>query len=77
MKRKKASGADDIPPGMLKDANEILSKPLAFIINLSLQTSIVPQDWKVAKITPLFKSGDSSLESNYRPISNLLVISKI
>ena len=74
LKRKKASGADDIPPGLLKDASSVLAEPLAFIINLSLRTGTVPSDWKVAKVIPLYKSGDSALESNYRQISGIIEI---
>ncbi|XP_057299458.1 uncharacterized protein LOC130630077 [Hydractinia symbiolongicarpus] len=77
LKRKKATGADDIPPGVLKDAATLLSQPLAFIINLSLRTSTIPSDWKIAKVTPLFKGGNSSEETNYRPISVLPIVSKI
>jgi hypothetical protein len=62
---------------MLKDAASTLAEPLSFIINLSLRTSSVPLDWKSAKIIPLHKSGDTTLESNYRPISILPVVSKI
>ena len=38
---------------------------------------IVPDDWKQAKIIPLYKSGRKDDPSNYRPISILSVISKI
>ena len=77
LKRDKATGIDDLPPGMLKDCALLISKPLCHIINLSIKTSTVPTIWKVAKITPTFKSGNSSLPENYRPISVLPVLSKI
>ena len=47
------------------------------ICNLSLQTSKFPSDWKQARVTPIFKSGDKSDVYNYRPISVLPVVSKI
>ena len=77
LKRKKATGADDVPPGILKDAASSVAKPLAHIINLSLNSSSVPSDWKVAKVIPLHKKGDKSLPSNYRPISVFPICSKI
>ena len=62
---------------MLKDAATIITKPLAYIINLSLQSGSVPIEWKAAKIIPLFKSGSMVELDNYRPISILPVLSKI
>jgi hypothetical protein len=51
--------------------------PLTHIINLSLATGVVPQKMKIAKVIPIFKSGDRTLFTNYRPISILPVYSKI
>ena len=77
VKRKKASGLDNFPPGMLNDAALVLIKPLTFIINLSLETGVVPSEWKVAKVIPLYKSGSLAEIDNYRPISILPTLSKI
>eukprot|EP00794_Sanderia_malayensis_P015479 gene15479-17059_t len=77
LKRMKAAGIDNLPPGMLIDAAPILAKPLTYLINLSLKTGIVPTDWKVAKVIPLHKSGFHSTIDNYRPISVLPTLSKI
>jgi hypothetical protein len=49
---------------------------LAHIVNLSLKSGIVPDQLKIARVLPLFKSGDNML-SNYRPISVLPIFSKI
>lgn len=51
--------------------------PLAFILNLSLKQSIFPNKLKIADIRPIFKSGDKTNMSNYRPISTLSNYSKI
>ena len=77
LKRKKASGLDNFPPGLLKDAAYVLTTPLTFIINLSLKTKVVPSEWKVAKVIPLYKSGSLAEIDNYRPISILPTLSKI
>ena len=44
---------------------------------LSLATGSFPSEWKCARITPIFKSSDSSLPQNYRPISILPIVSKL
>ena len=54
-----------------------ISAPLARVINNSFSQGIVPDSTKVAKVLPLFKSGDQTLLSNYRPISLLPSFSKI
>ena len=77
LRRKKATGLDNFPPGLLKDVASVIVKPLAFVINLSLETGSVPAEWKVAKVIPLFKSGSSAEIDNYRPISILPILSKI
>ena len=60
---------------MLKDAATIITKLLAYIMNLSLQSGSVPMEWKAAKIIPLFKRGSMVELDNYRPISILPVLS--
>ena len=54
-----------------------LSEPLAFILNLSLSSSIFPDKLKVARVVPIFKKGEKCNPGNYRPISILPVISKL
>lgn len=40
LKRNKATGADELPPGMLKDIREYVADPLCYILNLSVKTSM-------------------------------------
>ena len=47
------------------------------MFNTSIETSQFPNLWKLARITPIFKGGDRSDKSNYRPISILPVISRL
>jgi len=54
-----------------------ISGPLSEIVNLSLFTGIVPDKMKIAKVIPLFKSGDNNVYKNYRPVSVLPSLSKI
>ena len=77
LQRNKSSGIDELPPNLLKDTAEEISKPLAFIINKSLSIGTVPNLWKTSKVTPLHKSDSKSDFNNYRPISVLPCLSKI
>ena len=57
-------GLDDLPPGLIKDSAELISAPLAHLINLSLKTGILLNDWKTAKVIPTHKSGSYSDPDN-------------
>ena len=61
----------------MKLALPYIENSLAFLFNTSFETSQFPDSWKVARITPIFKGGDRTEKSNYRPISVLPVISKL
>ena len=65
LKRSRAAGIDNLPPGMLKDASPILAKPFTYIINLSLSSGSFPSDWKQAKVIPIHKSGSKKDLDNY------------
>ena len=54
----------DIPNKLVRLASKTLSKPFAFIFNKSISTGIVPDVFKVSKVTPVFKSGTLSDPSN-------------
>ena len=77
MQNSKSPGLDQFNVRLLKLAGPYLSNCLAHICNLSLSGSTFPDEWKKAKVTPIFKSGDKSDVGNYRPISVLPIVSKI
>ena len=56
---------------MLKTCSNYYVKPLTYIINKSLAEGIFPNELKLARVVPIFKTGDPSSISNYRPISVL------
>ncbi|XP_065667720.1 uncharacterized protein LOC136088011 [Hydra vulgaris] len=74
LKPNKSSGADDV-------SSIVIIKPISFIkiplFNLSLKHGVFPENLKCAKVTPIYKTGDPSDVSNYRPISILTCFSKI
>ena len=57
LKSGKVPGPDGVPTNLVKDAAKFIAKPLATIFNASLAKGIVPDVWKLAKITPIFKTG--------------------
>ena len=74
MKNNKSPGVDGIPPKLLKEIVEQISKPHAKLFNLSLEEGIVPSEWKEANIMPLFKKGSRNKPENYRPVSLTSVV---
>jgi hypothetical protein len=77
LKNKKSAGHDGVIARVVKCAITSIVNPLCAIINCSFDTGIVPDDIKVAKIVPVYKSGPKDIFSNYRPISILPFFSKL
>ena len=73
----KASGSDGISGQMLKLCDSSVVVPLKIIFKNVLDTSVYPDMWKVADVTPIFKKEDKQLVKNYRPISLLPICGKI
>ncbi|XP_055604868.1 uncharacterized protein LOC129753091 [Uranotaenia lowii] len=73
----KSPGADNITVDTLKTHHLALSDILTDIFNEIVGTGVYPDALKLARVTPIFKSGDNSDVSNYRPISTLSVLNKI
>ena len=74
---KKSSGYDEIPPKLVKNISKHIVKPLTYIYNQSFLTGVIPNDLKIALVTPVFKANDKEEFNNYRPISVLSCFSKI
>ena len=70
-------GWDEIPTFLLKICSNFYVKPLTYLINKSIEEGIFPNELKLARVVPIFKSGDPSSIWNYRPISVLSCFSKI
>lgn len=73
----KGAGLDKIPGKLLKEAAYIISGSLCNLFNYSIHTSVFPDDWKLARVTPIYKNETKENVNNYRPISVLSCISKI
>ena len=73
----KSSGIDEIASKLCKDAFLVLQDHITHLFNCSLRKGIFPNDWKTAKVIPLFKGGDKESVNNYRPVSLLPLPGKI
>ena len=72
-----SSGWDGISASVLKTTYTSFIEPLTHVLNISITRGVFPNELKVARVVPLFKSGDPMIFSNYRPVSVLPVFSKI
>ena len=77
LKQHKAPGPDLILNRLLKETAEDIAPTLTLLFQASIKQSKVPSEWKHAHLSPIFKKGDRSLPSNYRPISLTRVCSKL
>ena len=77
LQRLKSAGFDNLPPRLLNESAEEISSLLCYIINRSMNTGVFPSSWKIAKVTPVYKSGSVKEIENYRPVSILSVVSKV
>ena len=77
LKVSKATGSDGIPGFLLKLTADIIAPSLTSLFNKSLKSGIFPSCMKIADITPLPKTGDRTLPTNYRPVSLLPILSKL
>ena len=67
----KAAGVDKLSGRFLRDGANILAKPISTLCNLSISQGVFPNACKLAKLKPIFKKGEKTDPSNYRPISLL------
>ena len=73
----KSPGPDNIHPRVLKELAACLAKPLLIIFKTSLRTGRLPREWKLAKVSAVFKKGAKKDCNNYRPISLTCIICKV
>ena len=70
-------GSLDIPNKLIKIASEPLSIPFTYIYNQSIAYGIVPDVFKISRVTPIYKSSEVTDTGNYRPIATLSSFSKV
>ena len=74
---KNCEGEDRIPQRIMIDGIEVLLAPLTALFKRIYEQKEIPEQWKLAKITPVHKKGNKNDVTNYRPIANLCSASKI
>jgi hypothetical protein len=77
LKHKNTVDYDDINQNIIIRSAPYISEILCAIVNASFKTGTVPDELKIAKVIPIYKNGDKSLMTNYRPISILPILSKV
>ena len=65
----KATGLDGISVHLLKLTSDAIVDILTCVLNFSIETNNFENDWKRARVSPIFKSGDEHMVNNYRPVS--------
>ena len=74
---KTSSGHDNLSNIMLKQIKDSITYPLTIISNHSITEGEFPNGMKAADVSPLYKSKEKHMVTNYRPISLLITMSKI
>ncbi len=76
----KSQGPDQLHPRLLFEARHQLSRPLYLIFKKSLDTGVLPSEWKEANITPIYKNKGNKHEAtncHHRPVNLTSVICKL
>ena len=72
-----APGPDGIRPAFLQQTKEEIAGPLRMIFEKSLEERRIPEDWRTANITPIYKKGKKTEAGNYRPVALTSVCCKL
>jgi hypothetical protein len=77
LKPKNSLGGDNISTKLLKYIISPIAPTLTHLFNLSFKTGYIPDNYKCARVIPIYKDGDRDKFNNYRPISILPAFSKL
>ena len=77
LNKSKGAGLDGISSRLILDCADLIAPHISIIFNSFLANGIFPDDWKSARVTPLFKHCERSDIDNYRPISVISIIGKV
>ena len=73
----KTTGPDELHPKMLKELPCCLIAPITSLFNSTLSSGVLPNDWKLGRISPIYKKGSKKHAENYRPISLTAILCKL
>ena len=74
---KKSMGPGGLQPVLLKERADYIAPSLTKLFNMTLKHGILPKDWKLGNIIPIFKKGVAKIAENYRPINLTSTICKM
>ncbi|GAB0097587.1 hypothetical protein DMENIID0001_132420 [Sergentomyia squamirostris] len=77
LKNTSSCGLDGLSTSHFKACSDYIAAPIAELVNDSFREGCFPRCLKLSKITPVYKSGDKTKLTNYRPISVLPTLAKI
>ena len=77
LKTSKSPGIDNIHPLLLKECSAELCQIITMLFKQSIQDGSVPDMWRKASVTPLFKKGEKHVCANYRPVSLTVILCKV
>ena len=77
MKPNLSAGPDGYPPVLIRKLVNAIADPLALTYSSFVSVEQVPNVWRCAIVTPVYKSGAAYDVSNYRPISLTCVLCKV
>ena len=75
--KSKATGLDNISTRLLCNCSDLIAESICAIFNCSINSGVLPNEWKFSKLIPLFKQGERRDLNNYRPISITPIVAKV
>jgi len=62
---------------VLRELADVIAEPLSIVFERSWRTGEVPEDWRKASVTSVFKKGKKEDPGNYRPVSLICILGKV